>query len=167
MAEEDKIFSSKIKYNGIFSFEDIYKFSYSWLTEETGLNVVEKKYSEKLSGDSKNIDIDWDGSKELTDYFKFSMGVKFKIVGLKKVEINQDGVKIETNKGGIEIAVSGTLVKDYAGKFETSAFKKFLRSVYEKWVITSRISEFEDKIMGGSDEFLSQVKAYLDLEGKK
>ena len=167
MIEEDTIFSSKIKYGGIFSFEDFYKFSYSWLTDEVGLNIAETKYSEKLSGDSKNIDIEWAGVRKLTDYFKFKMMVKFKIVGLKKVEINQNGAKVETNKGSVEVAIKGILIRDYAGKFETSAFKKFLRSIYEKWVITSRINEFEDKIIGDSDEFLSQAKAYLDLEGKR
>ena len=167
MIEEDTIFSSKIKYGGIFSFEDFYKFSYSWLTDEVGLNIAETKYSEKLSGDSKNIDIEWAGVRKLTDYFKFKMMVKFKIEGLKKVEINQNGAKVETNKGSVEVAIKGILIRDYAGKFETSAFKKFLRSIYEKWVITSRINEFEDKIIGDSDEFLSQAKAYLDLEGKR
>ena len=167
MIEEDTNVSSKIKYGGIFSFEDFYKFSYSWLTDEVGLNIAETKYSEKLSGDSKNIDIEWAGVRKLTDYFKFKMMVKFKIEGLKKVEINQNGAKVETNKGSVEVAIKGILIRDYAGKFETSAFKKFLRSIYEKWVITSRINEFEDKIIGDSDEFLSQAKAYLDLEGKR
>jgi len=48
-----------------------------------------------------------------------------------------------------------------------SAFNKFLRSIYEKWVITSRIDEMEGKIAGACDEFMAQTKAYLDLEGKR
>jgi len=63
--------------------------------------------------------------------------------------------------------MKGIISKDYDGKFETTAFKKFLRSIYEKWVILSRIEEFEGKIIKDSDEFLSQAKAYLDLEGKR
>ncbi|HED06383.1 MAG TPA: hypothetical protein ENI61_06840 [Ignavibacteria bacterium] len=167
MAEKDTIFSSKIKYGGIFSFPDFYNFSYKWLTEETGLMIFEKKYDEKLEGDSKKIQIEWAGGKKLTDYFKFEIKVKFKITGLKKVEITQNGKKIETNKGSVEVKVDGIIVKDYQGKFETTAFLKFLRGIYEKWVITSRINEFENKIIGDSDEFLSQAKAYLDLEGKR
>lgn len=63
MVEEETVFSSKVSYNGIFSFKDFYKFCYDWLTEETGLEISEGKYSEKLSEDVKNIDIEWTGEK--------------------------------------------------------------------------------------------------------
>jgi hypothetical protein len=167
MAEKDTIFTSKVKYGGIFSFPDFYKFCYDWLTDETTLNVAEEKYVEKLQGNSKNIDIEWKGTRKVTDYFKFEIKAKFRILGLEKVEIERDGKKMKTNKGSVEVKVSGTLIRDYNGKFESSAFKKFLRSIYEKWVIKSRIDQFEEKLIGDSNEFLSQAKAYLDLEGKK
>ena len=167
MPEKDQLFSSKIKYNGIFSFADFYKFCYQWLTEEIGLGMGESKYAEKISGDSKNIDILWEGDMKMSDYFKFAIKVKFQILGLKKVEINQAGQKVETNKGSVEVAVKGILIRDYEGKFETNATQKFWRSVYEKWIIPSRIEQFEDKVIANCDEFLSQAKAFLDLEGKK
>ena len=167
MPEKDQIFSSKAKYDGIFSFKDFYKFCFDWLTEETELNMAETKYSEKITGDAKNIDIEWEGYRKLTDYFKFTIKVTFKILNLKKVEINQGGVKVETNKGSVEIKVKGTLVHDWEGKFETSGRQKFWRSIYEKWIIPSRIDQFENKIISDCDEFISQAKAFLDLEGKK
>ncbi len=167
MPEKDTIFSSKIKYDGIFSFPDFYKFCYDWLKDETGLDISENKYTEKLKGDSKELDIEWIGKREVTDYFKFEIEVKFKILNLKNVEIKQDNTKIETNKGSVEIKTKGTLVRDYKGKSERNFFQKFLRSIYEKWVITSRIREFEEKLVGDCDEFLAQAKAYLDLEGKR
>jgi hypothetical protein len=167
MAEKETVFSSKIKYSGVFSFKDFYNFCYQWLTEEIGLYVMETKYSEKIAGDSKTIEVRWEGQMDMTDYFRFEADVSFNIVGLKKVEIAQEGVKVDSNKGSVEIRVKGTLVRDYNGKFETSAFSKFLREIYEKWVIKPRIDEFAGKIVSDCDEFLAQGKAYLDLEGKK
>ena len=167
MAEKDTIFSSKIKYNGIFSFKNFYAFCYDWLTEETDLSISEDKYAEKLETDSKNIDIKWTGLRKVTDYFKFDIKVKFKITGLTEVEIQEGSTKIKTNKGIVEIDVKGVLVRDYEGKFESKASQKFLRSIYEKWVIPSRITEYENKIAGDCDEFLNQAKSYLDLEGKR
>jgi len=167
MPEKDKIFSSKIKYSGIVNFADFYKFCYDWLKEEMGLPMNEDKYAEKLSGDSKNIDVEWSGSSKLSDYFKIDVKVAFKVIGLTNVEITQDGQKIKTNKGAIEIGVGGTLVRDHQGKFEKSGFQKFLRGVYEKTVIPARVSQMEDKIINGCNEFLAQAKAYLDLEGKR
>ena len=167
MAEKDTIFSSKMTYRGIFSFNEFYKFCYNWLTDEKGLIMSESKYYEKLTGDSKNIDIQWNGFKNFTDYFRFEIKVEFRVLGLKKIEMNQKGAKVETNTGSVEVKVKGILSRDYSGKFETSAFNKFIRSIYEKWVITSRIEEFMGKVAGECDEFLEQSKAYLDLEGKR
>ncbi len=167
MPEKDTIFSSKIKYTGIFSFKDFYNFCYDWLTQEFILDVAESKYTEKIIGDSKNIDIEWIGERKVTDYFKFEVKIKFKIIELTEVEIQENGIKIKTNKGRVEVDVRGILVRDYEGKFEHTAGKKFLRSIYEKWVIPSRIIEYENKLVEDCDEFLNQAKAYLDLEGKK
>lgn len=167
MSEKETIFSSKIKYVGIFSFKDFYKFCYDWLTEETGLDIEEGKYEEKITGDSKNIVVEWTGTREVTDYFKFEMKISFKIGNLQNVEIQQGGAKVSTNKGSIGVEVKGNLIRDYEGKFEHSGFQKFMRSTYEKWVIPSRVEEYETKLSENCDEFLSQAKAYLDLEGKK
>ncbi len=167
MAEKETVFSSTIKYVGIFSFVDFYKFCYEWIKEEIGMDISETKYEEKLKGDEKEIVIGWEGGKELTDYFRFDAKVKFEIKELKNIEIEQSGKKIKTNQGSVKINIKGILVRDYKGKFEMSAFNKFLRSIYEKWVIPARIEEYEGKIAGKCDEFLSQAKSYLDLEGKR
>ncbi len=167
MPEKETVFSSKMKYDGIFSFSDFYTFCHDWLKEETNLEVVEDKYGEKLSGDAKNVDIEWTGTRKLTDYFKEEVKVTFAIKNLTKVEIMQAGAKVESNKGSVEIKIKGNIIKDYLGKFETAAFRKFLRDIYEKWVIVSAIEQLKAKITGDCDEFLSQAKAWLDLEGKK
>ena len=167
MPEKDTIFSSKTKYQGIMDFQEFYKFCYNWLVDEVALNVIEEKYSEKIVGDAKNIDIIWVGTKKITDYFKEEIKVTFQILGLTKIEIIKEGKKIKTNNGSVEVKTKGTLIRDYEGKFETTSSKKFLRSIYEKWVIPSRILEFEEKIISDCNEFLSQAKAFLDIEGNK
>jgi len=167
MPEEDTLFSSKIKYKGIFSFKELYLFCYDWLTEETNFLIEEKKYSEKIVGDAKEIKIKWECMRKLTDYFKFLAKVEFHIIGLTEVEIQNGGTKVKTNNGLVELKIKGVLIKDYEGKFEKTATRKFLRSIYEKWVIPARVDEFEDKIIEKCDEFLNQSKAFLDLEGKK
>jgi len=167
MAEKDTLFKNSIKYNGIFSFEDFYKFCYNWVTDQTGLDVSEDSYTEKIKENGKEIDIEWTCSKKLTDYFKFEMKIKFEIKMLKSIEVMQDSKKIKTNSGEVKATVKGILIKDYDGKFEKSAFTKFMRSIYEKWIIASRVEQFEEKIFGDCDEFLVQSRAWLDLEGKR
>ncbi|MBU2562164.1 MAG: hypothetical protein KKF68_00700 [Nanoarchaeota archaeon] len=167
MAEKDTLFSSKIKNTGIFTFKDFYIFCYGWLADELGLDISEEKYQEGLSGDSKTIEVKWVCERKVTDYFKFQIKVEFIVRGLTNVEIMKENQKISTNKGSVEVKLKGILIKDYQGKFEKNALSKFLRSIYEKWVITSRIDQLEEKLIRDCDEFLSQAKAYLDLEGKR
>jgi len=167
MSEKNQIFSSKVKYDGIFSFKDFYKFCHDYLTEEFGFGVAELKYSEKITGDAKEIQIEWEGNKKVTDYFKYVIKAQFAIVGLKNVEVQREGKKIQTNKGSVEISMKGILVSDYEGKYDTSPTLRFFRSVYEKWIIPSTIEQIEDKLVSNCDGFLGEVKAYLDLEGKK
>ena len=168
MAEKETVFSSTIKYAGIFSFADFYNFCYEWVKEETGMSLLsETKYEEKLKGDTKEIIVEWEGKKELTDFFRFDIEVKFEIKNLKNIEVTQEGRKVKTNEGSVKLNTKGILVRDYKGKFEMSAFNKFLRSIYEKWVIPARIEEYKDKIAGACDTFLNQAKSYLDLEGKR
>lgn len=168
MSEKETIYGSKMKYKGVFVYKDFYTFCYNWLRDETDMTIIaEKKYSEKISGNTKDIDIEWESNKKLTDYFKIIIKVKFKISKLKEVEVVQDGVKTKMNEADVEVDVKGILERDYDGKWEKDAFRKFLRGIYEKWVITSRINQFEDKVAGDSDEFLGQIKAYLALEGRR
>lgn len=167
MAQEDTIFSSKVKYAGVFNFKDFYQFCYQWLSDEVGLSVEEEEYSEKISGAVKNIDIKWKGSKEVSDYFKNVVKIEFKILAMSDVEINQGGKKMKSNKGEISVKVKGVLVKDYEGKFETNAKMKIWRGIYEKWIIGGRVREYEDRLAGKCDEFLGQSKAFLDINGQR
>ena len=167
MPEKDTIYSSKVKYAGLFPFGDFYRFCYDFLVDELGFAMVEESYVEKIKGESKDVEFVWTGKRKVTDYFRYNIKVKFRVLGMKKVEVTQDGVKKKMENASVEVKMSSVLERDYEGKFEKSAFQKFLRSIYEKWVISSRVSAYEDKLAGDSDDFLAQVKSYLDLEGKR
>jgi hypothetical protein len=164
----DQVFSSKLKYAGLFNFKQFYEFCYTWLIAETGMEVIaEEEYVEKLSGPVKNIDIKWKGSKKVTDYFKFEIKVEFKLLAISEVEMNQGGKKIKTNKGEIGIKVKGLLHKDYEGKFDVSPTMRMWRAIYEKWIIPQRVKALEDKLAGDCDIFLGQAKAFLDIIGRR
>ncbi len=168
VGEKEELFSSSIKHTGIFNFKEFYQFCFDWVTEQTGIgNLAETEYSEKVNGEAKDIDIVWKGSRKLTDYFKFEFEAKFKILGLKKAEIVRDGVKIKTNEGQVKLTAKGFLARDWQGQFEKNGMQKFFRSLYEKYIIQARVDQFEDVVIGKCDEFLSESKAFLDLEGRK
>jgi hypothetical protein len=166
MSEKELICETKVKYSGIFNFKDLYNFVYDFLTDK-GFFVEEKSYSEKVKPEGKEIEIKWVCLKKITDYFRYEIVINFRITGLLDVEITKEGKKFVSNKGDVEIKFSGSLERDYENKFETSAFLKFMRGVYDKYVIKSRIEKMEDKLAEIIVESSNQVKAYLALEAKR
>ena len=40
-------------------------------------------HSEKVAGDAKDIDINWEAGKKVSDYFKFIIKMDWKILGMK------------------------------------------------------------------------------------
>lgn len=165
MAKEQK-FSSSIKYSGIFNFREFYEFSFKWLTGEFGVRISEDEYEEKLSGNTKDIKVKWTGSAKVSDYFLYEVKVAFEVDGLTEVEIIRNGNKVNTNTGKIKIKITGSINKDPAGQFDTSAKTKMWRGIYEKFIIPSRIKQYEDGLVNGCLEYLGQAKAFLDLEGQ-
>ena len=166
MAKDTK-FESKMKYAGIFNFKDFYQFCFKWLKGEMDLKISEDEYEEKIKGNTKELKIKWKGIAKLAEYFEFEVPIEFEVKNMVDVEINQGGQKVKTNQGEIKVKVKGVLVKDPKGQFETDARTKFFRGIYEKFLIPSRIKEYEDKLRVQCSEFLEQAKAFLDLEGRQ
>jgi hypothetical protein len=166
MAEKDKILAEKVKHSGIFSFSELYEYLYDWFSDES-YKVREKKYTEKILGDSKTIEIEWENERKISDYFKFQIKLTWLITGLKKVEVKKEDQKVTMNSGTVEIKFSAMLIKDYESRWENQPFWKFLRGVYDRYIIRTRIDYYEDRVEDDLREIVAQTKAFLALESRK
>ena len=166
MVEKDKLFATKIKDKGIFNFKATYRALHTWLTDESYL-LNEKKYKETVSASgAKDVEIKWAAEKKISDYFRFVIKVNWIVLGMTDVEVEIDGVKQKANKGQLELHISTVLEKDYENRWDNRPFFKFLRTLYDRYLIPSRIEKYEAKLLGEMDEFVAQCKAYLALGGK-
>jgi hypothetical protein len=165
MVEKDNVFKGKIKNTGLFDFKEFYRFCYTWLVDE-GYFLVEKSYSEKVGATGKEIEIEWNATRKVSDYFRNNLKIKWRILGMTNVEVDDNGKKLKMNKGQVEISVDAVLEKDWEHRWENSAFLKFLRGMYDRYIIRSRIEQYEVKIFAEGDEFLAQAKSFLAIEGK-
>jgi hypothetical protein len=168
MAEKDTIFTGKVKQGGLFDFKELYRFCYVWLVDHDYF-VTEKVYSEKVGAGGKEIEIEWEAKRKISDYFRFTIKVNWRIIGLNDAEAEdkETGKKVKLNKGNVELKVAGVLEMDYESKWESSPFLKFMRGIYDRYVIRVRIDQYEGKIFGECDEFLAQARAFLAIEGKR
>jgi hypothetical protein len=165
MAEKDKIFDGKIKQSGIFDFKELYSFAYDWLSDQ-GYGITERAYGEQVTGDSKKVDITWEAKKKVSDYFKFFIKMDWQLLGLKSIKVKKDDKEISMNSGSVEIKFKAFIIKDYENRWEEQPFWKFLRGVYDRYVIRTRIDEYEDKIRAELGELIAQIKSFLAIEGK-
>ncbi|MEK6820148.1 MAG: hypothetical protein AABX71_00365 [Nanoarchaeota archaeon] len=166
MVEKDLVFTGKVKQKGIFAFKELYKFCYVWLVDKEYW-VVEKGYTEKIGAEGKDIEVHWEATRKISDYFRFYLKIDWMILGMKNVEVEKNGVKVGMNKGYPEIKITAILEKDYEHRWENKAVLKFLRGLYDRYIIRARIEKYEDQIHEEGDEFLAQVKSFLAIEGTR
>ena len=166
MVERDLVFAGKLKHTGIFDYKEFYRFCYNWLIDKDYF-LVEKEYTEKIQQNGKEVVIKWEARRKISDYFRFFIKADWRILGMKDVEVVKDGNKLTLNKGEAEIKIEATVEKDYEHRWENTSFYKFLRTMYDRYLIRSRIEQYEMKIWGEANEFLSQMKSFLALEGNR
>ncbi len=165
MAERDRIYRGKLKQKGIFIFKDFYEFLFDYLMDEN-YDVFEDKYTERVDGDTKQIEIKWTAIKEVTDYFRYEITFYWIVQNLKKVKVKREGKEVTMDSGSIEIKFDAILQKDYENRWENNAFLKFLRGIYDRYIIRSRVDDNEFKLFQEASEFTAQAKSFLALEGK-
>ncbi|MCK5449810.1 hypothetical protein KAI32_03015 [Candidatus Pacearchaeota archaeon] len=165
MAEKKEVYKQKLKQKGHWNYVELYNFCFEWLKDE-GYRVKEKEYTEKSSNFGKEIILIWEASKKVTDYFKNVIEVKWHILGMNDAEVEQDGKKIKTNKGEVGITIKAILVRDYEERWEDRPIWKFLRGVYEKYIIRTTVDEYEDDLEDKAKEYLREIKSFLQIGGR-
>lgn len=166
MAEKEEVIKEKVEHSGIFNFSEFYSFAHRWLKEED-YGVAEEKYTEKVSGNARDIYFEWKASKQLSDYFKIEIKMKFDISDLVDVEVEIDGKKKKMHKGKVGLEIKGTLVRDPDSKWDTSPFYRFLRDVYNKYLVPKRVENISMKVQSDVKDFKEELKAFLELLGRR
>ena len=167
MAEIDILFKSRVKHTGVFDFRETYRILMEWLLDK-GYDFNEKAYKEKvLPGGAREIEIEWEAVRKVSDYFRNILRVKWHLIGITKVEVEIDGVKQSMDKGQFEIEAQAILQKDYEERWSNRPTLKFLRTFYDKYLIKERTTQFEEKLIIELEEFLGQCKSFLALSGRR
>ena len=166
MTDKDQIIKEKLSHSGYFDFSALYSYAHTWFKNE-GYGVNEEKYAEKVKGNAREINIEWKATKTVSDYFKIEHSIKFEIKDLTEVEAEIEGKKKKMNKGSVDIEIKGVLIKDYESKWESSPFNKFMRDVYNKYIIPTRVGSMEGKVKSDAKAFKEEMKAFLELTGRR
>lgn len=160
MVQKDFIVkNSKIEYEGTFCFDDLYKHIKTWLARR-GYGMQESGYKE-VKGETRNIKISVDAMKEVSDYVMFAIELNIKLDNLK--EVKKKGDKKIWHQGRVIIAFNALTVKDFENKWSKSGFTIFLREAYDKFVVGSKLKQFEKNLEEDVYKFTNEIKSFLKL----
>ena len=165
MAQKKEVYKGKLKQTGYWKYSEIYDMTFNWLKDQ-GYLLKEDLYNEKLQSNGKEVIIKWTAIRKVTDYFMFEIKLDWHILGMNDAEVEIDGKKVKTNKGEVEIVFKGNIIKDYEKRWEDKPIWKFLRGVYERYVIRETVDEYEDDLEDEVKEMISDVKAFLRIPGQ-
>ena len=167
MVEKDVIVKEEFRYNGIAIWKDVYEHAHTWLKGEDYV-IHEEKYEEIHRGDTKEARIKWVATKKITDYFRSYIEVNWQLLNMTDVEVEINGKKKKMNKfSELKLNIKGVLERDYEGKWEPSRFYKFLKEMYQKYIIPERIDQMEDKVRDLVQDFKEEMKGYLQLTARR
>tara|TARA_Y100000310_G_scaffold101376_2_gene99417 strand:- start:1032 stop:1529 length:498 start_codon:yes stop_codon:yes gene_type:complete len=165
MVLKSRVLKQQLKKKGYWNYSELYDFCFDWL-KDNGYTISEKEYTEKNPAGGKELKIEWEAKKLVTDYFKNSILLRWHILRMNEAEIERDGVKESTNEGEVKIEFTADLIKDYEERWEDQPFWKFLRGIYDKYIIRTTADEYENRLEEDTLELISQIKAFLQIEGR-
>ena len=162
MAQKEQVYTAKIKQKGNWKFSDVYTMVFDWL-KKNGYSVSEGLYKE-VADEGKELTIEWEANKKVTDYFKYTITLDWKVIGMKDSEVEVEGKVKKMNKGELGVTIKANFVKDYAGDWEGKPIWKFLRGIFEKHVIPSSVEEYAVDLKKEATELAEDLKAFLRMD---
>ncbi len=166
MPDKEKIIVTKVNKEGVFNFEDFYKFCAKWVKDKGYLLMEERNHEDKEESIKKRIV--WVNNKNISDYFRYQMKMEF-LTDMKNVKTKK-GKK--TNKGNVQITIKGILIYDWqieygwGADWECSPIKKFLRGIYNKYFIKGRVDKYRKGLKEEVEDFSNQMRSFLNFQKK-
>lgn len=159
-------FGYKIKVSGkaILDMSELYKSIIYWFQ----YNHYEWKelsfLNEEMPGGVRHVEISWEGIKVISPYIKFIIKMDF-LIFLSDIEVEINGKKTKRELGSVEIRTGATIIKGES--WDKTRGTKFLRNVYERYLIRERIENYKKDIYTEAHKLYDEIKAFLELHRYK
>ncbi len=165
MPKEDMIIKDvRVRYNGTFDFDLLYKKLRDWFLTEKYSDPSkngEKKYSEKIKPNGKQIEIVWESSRSYEGgYYKITTNVEFFLNGINVVDVERDGRKIKLENGEIELVFNSKLTRNADKKWNESSM---MHTLYEKYIIPDKIEGMKIECYSDTTKLIDEAKNFLNL----
>lgn len=152
-----------LNYEGIFDLDTLYDKCAAWFIEQ-GYEFHENTYKK---AEGKEEEILWDPWKNITDYIKFIIKVKFFIIDMEKIDVVKEGKKVKLTKARMRLELDMKIEKDYSGRFKGHPFLKKIKEFYERFIFKKEYENvWEDMLYYHVFKLQTLMKEHLDSDTK-
>lgn len=158
MAETEYIINGLVvKYEGVASIEDFYKFINSEL-KKLGYTIIEKEHEEK--GVNKFV-TKGKAEKAIDEYTK--LVIKFNVSSShENVEVKNKTMQ----EGSFSLKLKALIERDFQDKW-ASPMKRFFRGIYDKYIATDKKEDYESEIKDDVYSITEKAKRYFGMHKLK
>ncbi len=156
IGQKDKVLPGsgiRIKIDGKCNFEKLYEDMKSFF-DEHDYDFLEKEHTEKDLPQGRELIIVWTAEREVDDYAKYDIKVRFFIENFRK-----EG---SVCSGNFEIKMWATITFDYKNNWQGNPITEFLFKIYNSYIIKEKIlNNYEPKLESEIEELKSLIKEHI------
>ena len=158
MSEIDYIIPGiSVKQKAVIDLQELCEAIKEWLKQYKYL-VFEKEYKDVAAEAGKELHIKLLGERKIDDYTKFVIEIKIKTQEIIEVYVKRK----KLTKGEVNIKLESYLIKDYENIWEDKPFAKFLRGIYDKFILSGKFSRYADELTEETYKLHSEIKRFLN-----
>jgi len=155
-----------VRYNGLFDFDGLYAAVIDWAKNE-GYMWHERTFKHKVPRPyGAEQELDWEITKNVTDFFQFGIAIRVHIWDLKEVEVQTEKGKKKLSQARVLIVMNGKLVTDWKRRFARGVFNKLLGKWYDK-INYNQIGGYADTLAYRMLSLQAIIKKYFNMQTKK
>ncbi|MBT3691047.1 hypothetical protein HOG16_02275 [Candidatus Woesearchaeota archaeon] len=145
----------QIRHKGVFNLEKLYQTMHAWL-DENGYDFLEADHQHKKIDIGDEIGLIWKAEREITDFMKYDMVIKFRF---KELHPASDNLVSGTSK----ITFTASVVLDYREQWSSSRIKNLLFRLYTNVLIKENITKNKLKLLEEVKDLQKTAKEVLEF----
>ena len=165
MADVIKGNPSRIKFEGVYDWNELYSLITRWFSTKK-FDYYENKNVKKPDTFGHEREFEAHAEREESGYIRHDIDIKIHGYDIEDIEVIVNGEKKHKNKTGmLVIEIFPSVVLDWQENWD-KRFKKKARAFFHKYIVQGYIYEQLEKVYFETYKLHTEIKKELDLENK-
>ena len=165
MSEKISRGGPRIRYDGVFNWEEMYLLFYKWLKSRK-YDFYETKNTKKTGTWGFEREYGCHAEREETGYVRHDIDINIHAHHVEDIEIIEGGEKKQVNRVGMVIIdITPSVILDWQDRWDKGGLKK-ARSFFHKYLLEGYAREQLDKVYYDAYKLHTKLKEFFDLASK-